>query len=79
MLMANWPSVIKHPENFPIWELFISFNIEFELRIISKKALREYWEEHSDCQQQLISWVKQELLTGNCQKRIEESIRLQVS
>jgi mRNA interferase HigB len=26
------------------------------LRVIAKKALREFWEQHTDCQQQLSAW-----------------------
>jgi HTH-type transcriptional regulator/antitoxin HigA len=34
------------------------------LRIISKKILREFWEKHSNCEQQLKSWY-QEISKGN--------------
>ena len=30
-----------------------------KLRIISKKILREFWEKHSDSQQQLKSWFQE--------------------
>ena len=30
-----------------------------ELRIISKKVLREFWTVHSDCEQQLKSWYQE--------------------
>lgn len=29
------------------------------LRIIAKKILREFWQNHSDCEQQLKSWFKE--------------------
>ena len=29
------------------------------MRIISKRILREFWEKHSDCQQQLKSWYQE--------------------
>lgn len=29
------------------------------MRIISKKILREFWEVHSDCEQQLKSWYQE--------------------
>ena len=29
------------------------------MRIISKKILREFWEKHSDCEQQLKAWYKE--------------------
>jgi mRNA interferase HigB len=32
---------------------------ETHLRIISKKILREFWEKHSDSQQQLKSWYQE--------------------
>ena len=30
-----------------------------KLRVIVKKILREFWEKHSDCEQQLKSWFKE--------------------
>ena len=29
------------------------------MRIIAKKILREFWEKHSDCEQQLKAWYKE--------------------
>jgi mRNA interferase HigB len=29
------------------------------VRVIAKKILREFWEKHSDCEQQLKSWFKE--------------------
>ncbi|MBN8570986.1 MAG: type II toxin-antitoxin system HigB family toxin [Ignavibacteria bacterium] len=29
------------------------------MRIISRKTLREFWEKHKDCEQQLKSWYKE--------------------
>jgi mRNA interferase HigB len=29
------------------------------LRIIAKKVLREFWQKHSDCEQQLKSWFQE--------------------
>ncbi len=29
------------------------------MRVIAKKILREFWEKHSDCEQQLKSWFKE--------------------
>ncbi len=29
------------------------------MRIIAKKILREFWEKHSDCEQQLKSWFQE--------------------
>ena len=33
------------------------------MRIIAKKILRDFWEEHHDCEQQLLSWYRE---TENC-------------
>ena len=30
-----------------------------QVRIIAKKILREFWEKHSDCEQQLKAWYKE--------------------
>lgn len=32
---------------------------EIKLRVIAKKILREFWEKHSDCEQQLKSWYQE--------------------
>ena len=29
------------------------------MRVIAKKTLREFWEKHSDCEQQLKSWFRE--------------------
>jgi len=29
------------------------------LRVISRKTLREFWDKHNDCEQQLKSWFKE--------------------
>lgn len=29
------------------------------MRIIAKKILREFWEKHSDCEQQLTAWFRE--------------------
>lgn len=34
------------------------------MRVIAKKILREFWEKHSDCEQQLKSWYS-EAIKGN--------------
>lgn len=34
------------------------------MRIIAKKILREFWETHSDCEQQLKSWYKEAIDAG---------------
>lgn len=30
-----------------------------QLRVIAKKVLREFWEKHSDCEEQLKSWFQE--------------------
>jgi len=30
-----------------------------KLRIVAKKTLREFWEKHPDCEQQLITWYRE--------------------
>ncbi|TCK83219.1 mRNA interferase HigB [Albibacterium bauzanense] len=53
-------SILKYYlHNFPIWELFINFDKRINLRIISKKTLRDFWEKHSDSKQQLLSWYQE--------------------
>lgn len=29
------------------------------MRVLSKRTLREFWEEHQDCEQRLLSWYKE--------------------
>lgn len=31
------------------------------MRVISKKSLRDFWEKHNDCEQQLKSWYQEAL------------------
>ena len=42
------------------------------MRVISKKILREFWEKHSDSQQQLKSWFKE---TGDVDWRNPKDIK----
>ena len=45
---------------FPYWELFSTFVSNYlQLRVIAKKILRDFWEKHNDCEQQLKSWYKE--------------------
>lgn len=37
---------------------YICIKIKY-LRVIAKKILREFWEKHSDCEQQLKSWYQE--------------------
>lgn len=50
--------------NFPNRELFINFDKTNVLRVIAKKILRDFWEKHSDSEQQLKSWF-QEAMNAN--------------
>lgn len=29
------------------------------MRVIAKRTLREYWEQHPDCEQQLLAWYRE--------------------
>lgn len=53
----------EHPEEllslFPYWELLLIFTETVILRIISRKALRDFWMLHPDCEQQLKSWYQE--------------------
>lgn len=44
---------------FPILGIFIIFVKRKKLRVIAKKILRDFWEKHSDCEQQLRSWYQE--------------------
>ncbi len=39
--------------------MLLSLSKELKLRVIAKKILREFWEKHSDCEQQLKSWYQE--------------------
>lgn len=39
--------------------IFYIFVKKISLRIIAKKILRDFWEAHADCEQQLKSWYKE--------------------
>jgi mRNA interferase HigB len=45
---------------------------EICLRVISKKILREFWEKHSDSQQQLKSWFQE---AGNVEWKSPKDIK----
>ncbi len=51
--------VILFDQNVPIWELLLSLIKFLRLRIIAKKTLRDFWEVHPDCEQQLKSWYQE--------------------
>jgi len=44
---------------FPVLGIFIIFVKRKKLRVIAKKILRDFWEKHSDCEQQLRSWYQE--------------------
>ncbi len=37
----------------------LTFDKTKELRVIAKKVLREFWEKHNDCEQQLKAWFQE--------------------
>ena len=37
----------------------LTFDKTRRLRVIAKKVLREFWEKHSDCEQQLKAWFQE--------------------
>ena len=44
---------------FPDSGTFITFAKKLQLRVVSKKILRDFWEKHSDSQEQLKSWFQE--------------------
>jgi len=44
---------------FPIWEFVLSLIKCFSLRVIAKKILREFWQKHPDCEEQLKTWFQE--------------------
>ena len=38
--------------------MFYTF-VKKDLRVIAKKILRDFWEKHEDCEQQLKSWFRE--------------------
>ena len=45
--------------NYPISGTFVSFDKTRKLRIIAKKILRDFWNVHSDSEQQLKAWYQE--------------------
>ncbi|HAO08282.1 MAG TPA: addiction module toxin RelE [Chryseobacterium sp.] len=43
------------------------------MRVIAKKILREFWEKHNDCEQQLKSWYQE---TSNAEWKNPNEIKL---
>lgn len=46
-------------KTFPVLGIFIIFVKRKKLRVIAKKILRDFWEKHADCEQQLKSWYQE--------------------
>ena len=45
--------------------IFVIFVVNYlKVRVIAKKILRDFWEKHSDCEQQLKSWHKEATLAN---------------
>ena len=44
------------------------------MRVIAKKILREFWEKHSDCEQQLKSWYQE---ASNAEWKSPNEIKLE--
>lgn len=44
------------------------------MRVIAKKILKEFWEKHSDCEQQLKSWYQE---TTNAEWKNPKDIKLE--
>lgn len=38
---------------------FLTFDETIKLRVIAKRILREFWEKHNDCEQQLKAWYQE--------------------
>ena len=58
---------------FPFWEHFVSLLKIKPLRVIAKKVLRDFWEIHADCEQQLKSWFQE---ASNAQWKNPNEIKL---
>lgn len=46
-IVPNWGTLLIFEEGFRV------------LRVIAKKILRDFWQKHSDCEQQLKSWYRE--------------------
>lgn len=43
----------------PNWENDLYLSLNGNLRVVAKRTLREFWEKHNDCEQQLKSWFRE--------------------
>ena len=57
----RWQSyALETKKKIPFWELFLlSLKKNNHLRVVAKKILRDFWEIHGDCEQQLKSWFQE--------------------
>ena len=46
-------------KQFPILGTFLYLWRNDDLRVIAKKTLRDFWEKHADCEQQLKAWYQE--------------------
>jgi mRNA interferase HigB len=46
-------------KNSLIGNFFVIFDKKERLRVIAKKILRDFWESHADCEQQLKAWFQE--------------------
>jgi len=44
---------------FPVLGILANFDKRQQLRVISRRALRECWEVHPDCEQQMKAWFRE--------------------
>ncbi|GGD98699.1 hypothetical protein GCM10011312_22780 [Planktosalinus lacus] len=50
----------KKRNNYHIGNYFIMFATNnYNVRVIAKRTLRDFWEKHVDCEQQLKSWYRE--------------------
>ena len=61
VVQRRWQSYAKKKKKkIPFWELFLlSLKKNNHLRVVAKKILRDFWEIHGDCEQQLKSWFQE--------------------
>lgn len=66
--VGHFKNKISHFGNFFILDTIL------RLRIIAKKVLREFWQKHSDCEQQLKSWFQE---TSNAEWKTTKDIKVE--
>lgn len=51
---------LKKQNNYHFGNFFIIFaTYNYNVRVIAKRTLRDFWEKHADCEQQLKSWYRE--------------------